>query len=484
MTYPIRRPKPNHLKLVTDSDPASELKLEKIASNEINAVALPEGIRPANDPCTDVANAQRLYAAYAKSVMFVDGIDWFHWTGVHWKKDKHRIVRLAQNLGLMIAGEVTSNQQNFHSLIKWAKESESRSRIDAAIKLLKSYVNTDVDKLDSDPFLLNVSNGTVDLRSQLLLEHNREDLITRKVDVPYDPLAECPLFLKTISRVLNYDPELISYFQRICGYFLTGNVREQVLFILYGVGANGKSTIVGILLNILGAFAKLAAPNLLLSSIQARHPTELADLMGARLVVASETPEKGRFNENLVKQLTGGDPIKARFMRQDFFEFLPTHKFAILTNHKPTIEGSDVGIWRRIHLIPFQVVIPKDEQDQELPEKLKLEQPGILKWCVDGCAEWLKQGLNPPESVTAATAEYRSDQDVFSQFLSDCCSIRREKQVMASVLYKRYQTWCLECGETPLSQVVFWQRLSEKGITKTRTSRGFLYHGIEVNQQY
>ena len=458
-----------------DSDPLSDTYGRKL---------LPASIEIAHSICSDVANAQRLYWKYGDDLIYVAGIGWYVWEGRYWKRDQYYPIRLGQCLGRMVAQDAIDNYRKSYDLNKWAKRSESRARIESAITLLRSYLNVEVECLDADPYQLNVANGTVYLHDQTLHFHDRDDRITRLVDIPYDPNAECPLFLSVLHRVLGDDQSLIDYFQRVCGYCLTGSVQEQKLFILYGIGANGKSTIVGILMEVLGSFAKLAAPNLLLSSTQVRHPTELADLMGARLVVASEMPENGKLNENQVKQLTGGDTIKGRFMRQDFFEFKPTHKFMIMTNHKPSIQGSDIGIWRRIHLIPFLVVIPTEEQDQDLPERLKKELSGILRWCVEGCADWLEQGLNPPEVVTAATAEYRQDQDVFSQFLDDCCTMRSEKQVRANVIYKRYQDWCLDCGELAMSQVTFWQRLSEKGITKTKTSQGMNYRGIEVNQQF
>jgi putative DNA primase/helicase len=277
--------------------------------------------------------------------------------------------------------------------------------------------------------------------------------------------------------------ELIHFLQKAIGYSLTGNTQEQCFFILYGTGANGKSTLLDTLLALLGSYAKQAAPDVLLSKSIDRHPTELADLMGARLVTAIETGEGRRLAENLVKQMTGGDRIKARFMRQDFFEFSPTFKLFLATNHKPQIRGTDYAIWRRIRLIPFTVTIPEEERDPTLPEKLRVELPGILAWAVRGCLAWQHEGLKPPAEVAHATEAYRTEMDVLAAFLADCCVVHRNARVKASELYHIYTQWCEDNGEHVENQRSFGMRLSERGFERCKVKGLGWWRGIGIAVQ-
>jgi putative DNA primase/helicase len=250
---------------------------------------------------------------------------------------------------------------------------------------------------------------------------------------------------------------------------LTGDTGEQCLLILHGSGANGKSVLLEVLGSMLGAYAKQAAPDLLLAKTQDRHPTEIADLFGSRLVTAIETSEGRRLAEALVKQMTGGDKMKARFMRQDFFEFDATHKLWLATNHKPQVRGTDYAIWRRIRLIPFEVTIPKEEQVKGLAGKLLAEEaPGILAWMVRGCLSWQRQGLAPPSKVTEATEAYRKEMDVLQGFLDEKCVIHPTAQATASALFKAYQSWCEEAGEQAETQQSFGSRLTERGFIREK----------------
>ena len=232
------------------------------------------------------------------------------------------------------------------------------------------------------------------------------------------------------------------------------------------------------LLDLLGPDYAMKAPaDLLMVRRSEAHPTELADLFGKRLVVASETGEGCRLNETLVKELTGSERIRARRMRQDFWEFTPTHKVMLCTNHKPSIRGTDHAIWRRIRLIPFTVVIPDEEQDRNLDSKLRAELPGILAWCVRGCLAWNRNGLRPPMEVTEATSEYRSEEDILRAFLDEHCILGRQFKAKAADLYGRYKGWAESSGENPLSQTRFGKALAERGLEKQR-SNGIHYQGI------
>jgi putative DNA primase/helicase len=335
------------------------------------------------------------------------------------------------------------------------------------------------DQLDAHAYLLNVSNGTLDLKQGELRGHLREDHLTKRLEVIYNQTARCPRWEAFLERILAGRQELIRFVQKAIGYSLTGNTQEQCFFILYGTGANGKSTLLDTLLALLGSYAKQAAPDVLLSKSIDRHPTELADLMGARLVTAIETGEGRRLAENLVKQMTGGDRIKARFMRQDFFEFSPTFKLFLATNHKPQIRGTDYAIWRRIRLIPFTVTIPEEERDPTLLEKLRTELPGILAWAVRGCLAWQREGLKPPADVTHATEAYRAEMDVLAAFLTDCCVVHRNARVKASELYQTYTQWCEDNGEQTENQRSLGMHLTERGFERKRGTAGVhIWEGI------
>jgi len=264
------------------------------------------------------------------------------------------------------------------------------------------------------------------------------------------------------------------------GYSLTGDVSEQVLFFLYGSGANGKSTFVNMLLSLLGEdYAIQAAPELLVVG-KDRHPTEVADLYNKRLVASIEVEDGKRLAEGLVKQLTGGDKLKARLMRQDFFQFDPTHKLFLVANHKPIVRGTDYAIWRRIKLVPFDVTIAPENRDPHLLEKLIAEAPGILAWAVRGCIEWQKIGLDTPESVTTATDAYQAESDTLSAFIKECLVMVDVAETKASDLYVSYKTWCEDNGERAMSGTLFGRKLVERGFDKYQKRAGTFYIGVGI----
>lgn len=306
----------------------------------------------------------------------------------------------------------------------------------------------------------------------------------------YDSKAKAPKWDAFLRRIFADDVAVIDFVQRAVGYSVTGDTGEQCLFILHGSGANGKSVLLEVLGRMLGAYAKQAAPDLLLAKTQDRHPTEVADLFGARLVTAIETSEGRRLAEALVKQMTGGDKMKARFMRQDFFEFDATHKLWLATNHKPQVRGTDFAIWRRIRLIPFEVTIPKEEQVKGLAGKLLAEEsPGILAWMVQGCLAWQREGLTPPSKVIDATEAYREEMDVLAGFLDECCEINQDPRkaqlftTTAKELYEVYKQWCDRNGEHPETQQSFGMRLTERGLEREKGRYGWSWKGIRVLPQ-
>jgi putative DNA primase/helicase len=327
-----------------------------------------------------------------------------------------------------------------------------------------------VDELDPDPWLLNCQNGTIDLRSGELLEHRRADMITKETPVEYHEAAAAPTFEAFLETILPNE-DIRSFVQRALGSAISGKVRDDVLVIFHGGGANGKSTLVHAVMEALGEYAIASAPDLLMSKGHS-HPTELADLFGARLVSCMESEEGRRLNEGLVKQLTGRDRISARRMREDFWQFDPTHTIILGTNHKPEVRGTDLAIWRRLKLVPFGVTIPKAEQDKDLSEKLQSELPGILRWLVEGCLQWQANGLQEPDEVLAATDSYRSDMDTLAQFIEDSCTVHAGAQAPATPLWKHYTRWCDESGEKPLKQRAFGTRLGERGFESFKYTDG------------
>ena len=284
--------------------------------------------------------------------------------------------------------------------------------------------------------------------------------------------------MRFLRRVLADNDLLIRYLQRVVGYCLTGDVREQSLWFLHGGGSNGKSTFLGALLDLFGDYGMQAVGELLMAKDHETHPAERAALFGRRLVATIETEEGKRMAESLMKQLTGGDKISARKMYKDFFEFKPSHKLLLAANHKPTIQGNDHAVWRRIKLVPFRVTIPESEKDKALPAKLKIESPGILRWAVRGCLDWQREGLSEPEEVRQATAGYRAEQDTLGEFIDACCFLHAEARVKASTLLGAYAAWS---GDKFMNPKRFSLRLHERGYEGKREGRGVFFHGIGLH---
>jgi putative DNA primase/helicase len=421
---------------------------------------------------TDLGNARRMVELHGDDFRWCGPWGRFVvYDGKRWKQDDTGAVeRMAKDTVRSIYQEAADagDGDRRKALAKHATRSEAANRLQAMIGLTRSEPGIPVlpADLDGEPWLLNVENGTLDLRSGKLREQRREGLITKLAPVEYDPEAQAPTWEAFLKRVLPSEA-LRRFVQRAIGYSLTGSVEEQILLFLYGTGANGKSTLVNAVLELLGDYGKQAAPDLLVVK-QGAHPTELADLFGARFVASVEVEDGRRLAESLVKQLTGGDKIKARYMRQDFWEFSPTHKIFLAANHRPTVRGTDHAIWRRIKLVPFDVTIPKEEQDPRLPERLREELPGILAWAVRGCLEWQHEGLGEPEEVRSATESYRAEMDVLAAFLEDRCVVDPNATVGATPLWNAYQEWCRETGEYAGTQTAFGRRLRERGFESGR----------------
>jgi putative DNA primase/helicase len=395
------------------------------------------------------------------------------WDGKRWKKDASgEVYRLAKETVASIYGEAEAapDGERRKALANHAMKSEAGARIREMVDLARSDVPVMPEDLDASPDLLNALNGTVDLRTGELREHRRDDLITKIAPVEYRPDAPAPVWAAFLERVLPGEA-LRGFVQRAAGYSATGDTSEQCMFINHGTGANGKSTFQEALAAALGDYAMRTPTEMLLAKRPGSVPNDVARLKGARLVTASEMEEGRRLAESLVKDLTGQDTITARFMRAEFFDFRPTHKLWLSTNHKPEIRGTDVAIWRRIRLIPFTETIPPAEQDKKLPEKLRDELPGVLAWIVEGCLEWRRKGLRPPNEVRRATVEYRAEMDVLAAFLADCCQQGEGMSAFAGNLWNAWRRWCQETGESEGTQKRFGGRLAERGFLNHRDSK-------------
>jgi putative DNA primase/helicase len=443
---------------------------------------------PARFQLTDMGNGERLIHAHGRDLRYVHPWSkWLVWDEKRWVVDNTAaVVQRAKQAVRDIyreAAEATDDEAR-EKLAKHALSSENRHRVESMIWSAAREPSKPVlpAALDVNPWLLNCPNGTIDLTTGELREHRRADLITRLCPAVYDPSARAPLWESTLNRIFAGDSGLIGFWRRLCGLILTGCVDEQILPIPYGSGANGKSTVLNGLLEVLGSdYAMKAPPALLMVKRSDAHPTEQAALFGKRLVVAIETGEGARINEVLVKELTGGDPITARRMREDFWTFKPTHKVLLCTNHKPAVRGTDHAIWRRLRIVPFTVTIPEAEQDKALPRKLLEQLPGILAWCVRGCLEWQQDGLNPPPCVIDATEQYRQDEDVLGAFLAEHCLENPELRVKGSTLFARFKVWAEGSAEPCMTQRKFGMAMTERGFERY-TNDGTWYRGLGLRQ--
>jgi putative DNA primase/helicase len=437
---------------------------------------------------TDLGNARRLVTRHGDRLRFCYPWNgWMVYAGAQWTRNAiGDAERCAKETTVAIYEEAHRgvDEDRRKLLAKHAMRSESAQRIHAMLELAKSEpgIAVEPEELDRDPWLFNVRNGTIDLRTGMLREHRREDLITKLVPVDHDPEATAPMWEAFLERIMAGNTDLIAFLQRAVGYSLTGSTQEQSWFLLHGVGANGKTTMLRTLTDLLGDYAAWTPTQTLLAKRGEHIENDLARLRGIRMVVAVETDSNRRLAESLVKQVTAGDAVTARFLYGEYFSFIPTFKLWFATNHKPQIRGTDHAVWRRIRLIPFQVVIPDEEQDKNLPEKLRAEFPGILAWAVQGCRAWQREGLGMPEAVREATSEYRASQDIIAVFLAECCLVDPEAVVGATDLFKSYVNWCEGAKEQAETQTRFGESLTERGFRKDRhaITKRIVRHGLRL----
>jgi putative DNA primase/helicase len=446
-------------------------------------------------PRTDSGNAELFAALYGTRLRYDHRRgEWLVYRGHWWQVDNddevHRLAKEAARQRYVAALHIGDEDERRREAT-FAISSENRTKLEATLALAQAErpLADTGDGWDEDPWLLATKNGVVDLRTGDLRNGHPEDRISRHSPVAFDSEATCPAFERFIAHVLP-DREVRVYVQKLAGIALTGDVSVQILVFLHGAGANGKSVFANAIKHVIGRdYARQAAPGLLLKARGDRHPTEVADLYGARLVVSTEIDDGRELAEALVKQTTGGDELKGRFMHRDFFGFKPTHKTWLLANHRPTVRGTEEAIWRRVKLVPFGVTIAEADRDEHLGEKLAAEEAGILNWMIEGCLSWQRDGaLADPAAVRAAVEEYRADSDALAPFFDECCAIESAQSTRASALYRTYKTWAMVIGLSDreiLTQKRFGSLVNnDVRFTREKKASGWFYHGIGMKPDW
>jgi len=438
----------------------------------------------------DTGNADRFMDTFGKLVKY-SYIDkcWYCYNGGYWEADNEgkvaqyvdMTVDNMRNEKLHVSADVDPDKAKA-AWDKFLKKTRSNSSKKAILNEVQHRVPVLHGEFDQDKTLLNTANGYVDLSSGILYDHDINKMFSQQADVDYTDNIDCPEWSEFLDQIFDNDQELIHYIQKAVGYSATGSIKEQVMFILYGNGRNGKSIFMDTISDILGTYAKsMQADSIMVRQNSSGANSDIARLESARLVTSSEPNEGVRLDEGLVKQLTGGDKVTARYLYGKEFEFKPQFKLWLATNHKPIIRGTDDGIWRRLMLIPFKVQIPADKVDKDLKYKLQRESIGILNWIVEGALMWQREGLNPPTSVTNASRQYREEMDVISLFVDDCCENGDSFKAPAGEIFKKYQAWANENSEYSMSKQKFGREMRQKfEMKKTHGAR--LYLGLKIKQ--
>jgi putative DNA primase/helicase len=420
--------------------------------------------------------AERLAARHGHRLRFAHGLGWLVWDGTRWRDD---VDGEPYRNAIEIVKEAIAEADEMMDadLDKDAHKIETSSALTGVLQIARYLrpMAVAAAELDADPWLFNTTSGTLDLRTGILRNHDPADLITKVAGCEYNPAATGPVFDRFIEEILP-DAGVREFVQRLFGYALLGKVTEHLLPILTGVGCNGKTTLVESVMKAFGDYAIAADPELFVERTWAAHPTGQADLLGVRLAVTQETDEGRRLAAATVKRLTGGDKIRARKMRQDFFQFAPSHTAIMVTNFKPKTSSDDPALWRRIQVVPFDVVVT--EIDTALPDKLELELPAILAWCVGGYQAYTELGLDSPVAVTERTEQYRAASDPLGRFLTDRTRISPYAHVRARELFHAWSDWCRACGEEPGSEVTFSDALIIRGFEKKDRSVGRVWVGL------
>lgn len=456
---------------------AYNLKILKLESGELQL--------------TDLTNKNCFIKAYGDRIRYCNSWKKFLiWNGTCWEADNDGFVEntVLEFIPRMYRGELFMNDHQMKvELEKHIIRSESYPRIQYLINLLKmaGEIKVKDSQFDLDKRLFNTEKKTVNLSTGETYEPKQEDLITKKSLFIYEKDSKCPTWEMFLMQIFHNDLELIRFVQKAMGYSLSGDISEQCMFILWGTGANGKSTFLNVLQNLFGDYATSTRTETFMKKTS-EQSNDLARLRNTRLVIASEAEENKPMSESLIKQITGGDRITARFLYGEFFEFLPTFKIFMATNHKPKISGGDNGIWRRIKLIPFTVIIPEEKRDRNLTEKLMAENSGILNWLLEGYRMWEKEGLKEPEAIRAANEEYRFDMDSVGSFVAECLDFdaSQKERLLNGDLYNIYTKWCERNNETVMSHRKLTSKMREKNYQQLASNGNRWWLGLSIKKEW
>lgn len=480
--------------------PEKRRQVEQYAVPKAVASAL-ESVKPVMEDAaaTDFATAEpgdiiagRLFARYCQDrlIYAAQAGRWLSWDGTRWvwcsrgeemAAAKKVAAKVLEHAGKLYAQDPERNKRR----MAFAMRLQNLSRLEAMIELAKSEPGMTVGhmtELDAGPWLLGVRNGVVNLKDGTLLQAAPEMLMTRQVQAEYHRGAQCPRWLEFLDQVFDGDGETVAFIQRALGYTLTGVTTEEVLFICYGFGANGKSVFANVISQILADYGQMAPPSLLTvrRDGDAGPRNDLARLSGARLLQINELNQGDRLDEQVVKMLAGREMLSARFLHREFFDFWPTAKGWLRTNHRPVITGEDDGIWRRIMLIPFKRKFAEHERDPWLESKLLEERDGILAWMVEGCLQWQRDGLKPSPLIRRESAGYRKESDLLGEFLDERTESYPDGRVDQGELYGKYRGWCESGGVRAGSKASFSRKLSERGFMESRSNGKRFYTGLRL----
>jgi len=419
--------------------------------------------------------AYRLAEAYADRLLYVHGLGWHSYDGRRWLEDDRGEATRAVLDVLRAALTDSLHDRDLRADVRKCETAAGVAGVLDLASALEPFAATVAD-LDADPYLLNCANGTLDLHTLTLRSHDPRDRITKVTGAAYQPESQGPTWAAFLARVLP-DEDVRAFLARYVGLGLAGRVIEHLLAILTGTGRNGKSVFYGAVSHALGDYATTAEPDLFMHR-QNAHPTGEMDLLGVRWVVISESDAGRRLAEATVKRLTGGDRIKARRMRQDFIEFTPSHTAALVTNHLPKVSGDDPALWARLRVVPFDVVIPKPEQDPHLGDKLALEVDAILAWAVAGWVDYQARGLDEPDAVLRATERYQADADAIGRFLTECCLVNPHMWVGVGELFERWSAWSAEDGTEPIGKRTFGDAMDKRGFPAVKSHGNRIRRGI------
>jgi len=445
-------------------------------------------------PLTGLGNACRFIELHGENIYYeIKFKRFFVWTGKNWTQATNAelltmavevIEHLYDETSIIGACHIkTGTSITRGEILGHCEATSSLGKITAMINLAKSFpeIRVKLSEFDNHPMLLNCNNGIIDLKTGELRDHDKKYMITKCIDVNYNPEAECPRWERFISEIMCNEPDMIDYIHRLLGYAITGDTSEQGVYIFNGNGSNGKSTLIRALTHVMGDYVRHTPASTLLTKQINHIPADVARLAGARIVFAMEVGSQNRMDESLVKQLTGGDVISARKLYENFIEFIPQLKLILASNYLPEVKGMDDGIWRRITPIPFNAKFTGASREGKLIELLKKESEGILAWLVKGSREWATRKLTCPIRVDQALSQYRESMDDLANFVEDRCKIGVGRRIELAELYDAYKIWCLSNSQEPIGKKGFGVMMRQRDYMQVKTGSARYWAGINLN---